>query len=311
MGFEAELQGLERPTAGDASVTLRITTFISNAWYDATAPYHPTAVGVWSRLGRRPASEATPRNINTAVLYASYRVGLAFWSRRDVELRSMLTRVDLDPDDTSTDISTAVGLGNVAAQAVLDARRHDGMNQLGDEGGRRFHLRPYADYTGYRPVNSPYRLRRPDRWQPDIQRKRTVLFGPQFVLNDAGTYRTQVFVTPQYALVEPYSYRSLGQFRVPAPKASQRFRSAAYRRQADEVLRASGMFGRRPPAHPWWSRALRRYRTWCLHTIHGPSSTMIAAKVVCGRAFTFGRRSTPVRQFAMSLATWRMITSLT
>jgi hypothetical protein len=59
------------PTAGDATLVLRVTTLITNAWFDAIAPYHPTAVGVYSRLSRRPASEsATNANMNVAMLYA-------------------------------------------------------------------------------------------------------------------------------------------------------------------------------------------------------------------------------------------------
>src|SRR5262245_51064737 len=42
----------------DAPIILRHTTLITNAWFDAIAPYHPTAVGVYSRLGRRPTAEA-------------------------------------------------------------------------------------------------------------------------------------------------------------------------------------------------------------------------------------------------------------
>jgi hypothetical protein len=34
------------PGANDATLVLRITTVITNAWFDAIAPYHPTAVGV-------------------------------------------------------------------------------------------------------------------------------------------------------------------------------------------------------------------------------------------------------------------------
>lgn len=48
------------PTGGDATLILRTTTLITNAWFDATAPYHPTAVGVYSRLGRRPAGSPPP-----------------------------------------------------------------------------------------------------------------------------------------------------------------------------------------------------------------------------------------------------------
>jgi hypothetical protein len=31
------------PSGGDASLVLRITTLITNAWFDASAPYHRTA----------------------------------------------------------------------------------------------------------------------------------------------------------------------------------------------------------------------------------------------------------------------------
>src|SRR5919197_825884 len=37
------------------------------AWFDAIAPFHAKAVGIYSNLGRRPASENTNRNKNTAV----------------------------------------------------------------------------------------------------------------------------------------------------------------------------------------------------------------------------------------------------
>ena len=62
--------------AGDATLVLRITTLITNAWFDAIAPYHDTAaVGVYSRLGRRPPQrQRTDANRNIAILYASYHV---------------------------------------------------------------------------------------------------------------------------------------------------------------------------------------------------------------------------------------------
>ena len=82
--------------------------------------------------------------------------------------RAMMKSVGLDPDDDRMDQTTAVGIGNFAAAAVLAARLHDGMNQLGDEGGRRYQLHPYNDYTGYQPVNSPFELRDPSRWQPNV-----------------------------------------------------------------------------------------------------------------------------------------------
>jgi hypothetical protein len=71
---------------------------LNNAWFDAIAPYHPTAVGVASRLGRRPASErATNRQRNIAILYASYRVLTGLLPKFEAQWREMLSGVGLDP----------------------------------------------------------------------------------------------------------------------------------------------------------------------------------------------------------------------
>lgn len=220
------LQGVSK-SAGDATLILRITTMVTNSWYDATAPYHPTAIGVYSRLGRRPAVEsATNANINTALLYASVQVLSSLLPNNKQAWRDMLVFAGLDPDDDSLDISTPVGLGNTAGQAVVAGRINDGMNQLGNI-SKDYSSTPYADYTGYRPVNTAYRLRNPSRWQPDLQKQ------------GMGIYKIQQFVTPQYALVEPYSYQTPTAFRVPRPRSSKHRRSSAYKAQADVVLAAS------------------------------------------------------------------------
>lgn len=216
------------PTGGDATLVLRVTTLVTNAWFDATAPYHPTAVGVYTRLGRRPASESTTnRNLNIAILYASYRVLGSLLPGQAQVWRDMLANVGLDPDDDSTDLATAIGIGNAAGTGVVIGREHDGMNQLGDEGGRTYNPMPYMDYTGYKLVNTAYRLSHPSRWQPDLQRQ------------GMGIYKIQQFVTPQYALTEPYSYPDPRAFRVPPPIDSNHRRVTDYRRQADQVLQAS------------------------------------------------------------------------
>lgn len=213
-------------TAGDATLVLRITTQVTNSWYDATAPYHPTAVGVYSRLGRL-ATPQTNRELNIALLYASAQVLRNLLPTRAAEWDAMLTNVGLNPQDNSTDTTTAIGLGNVAGFAVALGRQNDGMNQLGTEGGRTFNPLPYSDYTGYSPINTPERLFFPSRWQPDIQRK------------GLGLYKVQKFVTPQYRLVEPYSYPDPTVFRVPFPRASRARNFRHYKAQADEVLEES------------------------------------------------------------------------
>src|SRR5688500_15537484 len=53
-GVVPAIFGTVSPSGSDASLVLRVTTLITNACFDAIAPYHPTAVGVHSQLGRRP-----------------------------------------------------------------------------------------------------------------------------------------------------------------------------------------------------------------------------------------------------------------
>jgi hypothetical protein len=214
---------------GDATIVLRTTTLITHASFDAIAPYHPTMVGVSSRLGRRPAAEyATNRNKNIAIAYASYRVLLSLYPREAAAWRAMMTLAGQDPNNASTDPTTAIGIGNLAGNAVVADREHDGMNQLGDEGGKQFNRTPYEDTTGYEPRNSPFELRDPTRWQPDI---RTV---------GNGIYTIQKFVTPQMAITRPYTYRNVNPFRSPPPRDSQLRGPQGYQRykaQVDVVLR--------------------------------------------------------------------------
>jgi hypothetical protein len=216
------------PGVNDASLVLRITSMVSNCWFDAIAPYHPTAVGVYSRLGRRPADESvTNRNKNIAILYASYHILGSLFPRHSARWQGMLLSVGLDPHDDSEDATTPVGIGNLAGRAIVAVRERDGMNQLGDEGGRRYSLQPYADYTGYQPVNTAYELRDPGRWQPNI------------VTRGNGLFQVQQFVTPQWRVTLPYSYDNPNAFRVPTPAASNPKNKSAYQSQADEVLAAS------------------------------------------------------------------------
>jgi hypothetical protein len=215
------------PGGGDAPQILRVTTLITNGWFDAITPYHPTAVGVSADLGRRPAAERTERNRNVATLYASLRVLSATIPQATATWREMLATAGLDPDDDRHDLTTAVGIGNTAGDAVLADRAPDGMNQLGDERGCQVPCQPLADYTGYRPRNTPYTLTDPSHWQPLITG------------NGTGTFTSQVAAVPQWGRTRPYSYTDPDQFRVSHPRASDIRNRAAYRRQADQVIEQS------------------------------------------------------------------------
>lgn len=205
------------PSLGDATLINRIRFLIGLGMVDATAPYHPTAVGMYTRFPRQLEEERTDRNINTAMLHAAYHVLVALLPDREPVWREMMRDVGLDPDDLSTDSATPVGIGNLAGQGAVQARLYDGMNQLGD----------YLDTTGYFPVNSAFELRDPSRWQPGVRRIGT------------GVYMVQQFVTPQLANVEPFAPFNPRELRVAAPVASNVEDWEAYKSQVDAVLEIS------------------------------------------------------------------------
>ena len=205
------------PTLGDATLINRFRFIVSLAMVDAAAPYHPTAVGMYSRIPRRPQEEWSDSNINTAMLHGAYNALMGLLPERRNVWRDMMRDVGLDPDNRSVDLSTAAGIGNVAGRAAHEARLYDGINQTGD----------YQDTTGYMPVNSAFELRDPSRWQPGLRRQ------------GVGVYTVQHFVTPQLSNMEPIALFDPRELRVPPPVASDPANWEAYRAQADVVLETS------------------------------------------------------------------------
>ena len=195
-------------------------------WLDALAPYHPTAVGIYSDLGRRPAAEQTNRNKNIALIYSSFTSLNAVLPQYRANWIGMMNTAGLDPANTAEDPATPSGIGILAAKRALAARAHDGTNRYGDEGHQKYNRQPFSDFTGYRPVNTVYELRNPSRWQPDRIWKRNVS-------------TIQEFATPQFSRLRPYSFRSAERFNVPPPVRSDHRNKKAYKAQADEVLKAS------------------------------------------------------------------------
>ncbi|GAB2877494.1 vanadium-dependent haloperoxidase [Microbulbifer echini] len=214
------------PAANDATLVLRFTTLITNSWYDATAPYHPTAKGVYSDIGRMPPSTDNGE-LNIALSYASHKVLSGLFPHLISEWDDMLIELGLDPDNISEDTTTPIGIGNYAGRKVLEGRANDGMNQLGNEGDQLYHRLPYADYTNFKPANTAYKLRFPSKWQPAV------------LMDRPGVYRVQQFVTPQIALTTPYSYESPEEFTSPVPLKSKIWNFPSYVAQVNDVLNTS------------------------------------------------------------------------
>ncbi|KAI0556537.1 PAP2-like haloperoxidase [Gracilaria domingensis] len=125
-----------------------------------------------------------------------------------------LRRLNLEPVSPSRDPSTLNGWANRAGDRLANFFQNDGWNSLGDR-SRQTGRVPFEDFTGYRPVNSPYdepfRLARPLRWVPD-----------QLDLGNARLAH-QIHVVPQIA-------RAVDPLIVPAAEAAKRRVSPPFRR---------------------------------------------------------------------------------
>ncbi len=213
---EVDLNGA-RPT-----VLSRTLAIWATAMFDAWAAYDERAVG--SRLGgklRRPKSEHTLENKKKAISYASYKSLLFAYPESKDFLAAEMKNLGFDPTDQSTDPTKPEGVGNIAAQAVIDYRRNDGANQFGNEAGG--DGKPYGDFTYYAPVNPVDRILDPDRWQPIT-----------FTLAD-GRKITPGFLTPHWYRVKPFVLDRSSQFRPPPPPKTTTD-DDLLKRETDQVL---------------------------------------------------------------------------
>ncbi len=187
-----------RPT-----ITSRFLALIFTAVFDAWSRYDATATPVYLKeVARRPLREQTLSNKEIAISYAAYRALNEYYYNDSKLFREFMIELGLDPDDDSLDPNTPVGIGNLAGQSVIEARKHDGANQYGEEEGS--NGLSYADYTGYTPVNSADDNVDPDRWQP------------KYFSDGKGGKYAPACLTPYWQKVEPIGLQSADQFR-PGP----------------------------------------------------------------------------------------------
>jgi PAP2 superfamily len=242
---KAALQGVRDSKIGPPMVA-RALAIVHTCIFDAWAAYDDRALG--TRLGgslRRPRRERTLANMNMAISFAAYRAAVDLFPGSKAYLDGRLRMLGYDPDDGTTDATTPVGVGKLAAGAVLEFRHHDGANQLGDDPGGKPGV-AYSDYTGYvskntamdlrnyptcalptRPGFDPTTVSDPSRWQP------------LRYLDKSLKDFTQPFVGAQWSApdgrhVTPFALTSPAQLRSPTGPA--RYGSDAYVSQAQAVL---------------------------------------------------------------------------
>ena len=195
----------------------------ATAVYDAWAAYDEKAVG--TRLGdtlRRPKAERTEENKKKAIAYASHHALMFVYPESKDFLEGAMKELGYDASVVSNDPKKPEGVGYLAAQAVIEYRKNDGANQLGNEQGGE--AKPYSDYTYYRPVNPPDKIIDPDRWQPIT-----------FTKPD-GTKFTPGFLTPHWYRVKPFALESSAQFR-PGPPPMLTKDPDTLKKETDEVLK--------------------------------------------------------------------------
>lgn len=190
------------------------------AIYDAWALIDPVARPIYAspELGQtfdRPWGKAKAE----AISYAALEVLTELYPAQIPNFFDELNREGfgfeqfLEPEP-----GTAAWIGIAAANAVLDARDHDGANAA----------QHYADVSGYQPVNPPDAPRDqidPNRWQPlvvtdfnpSLRPADFVLNPPFFDPGEYGQFAPQMFITPHWPQVAPFALQSADQLRPPPP----------------------------------------------------------------------------------------------
>jgi PAP2 superfamily len=242
------LQGV-RDTKLSAPVVARALAIVHTCMYDAWAAYDNKAVGTQMQGAlRRPVSERTLANKEKAISYAAYRALVDLLpSDTDSVYKPLMKQLGYDPNDSSADIETPAGIGNVACAAVLEFRHHDQSNQLGD-----LAQGPYSDWTHFRPINmpSPFPMRLPSIHPIDMNH-----WQPLIYVGATGDFTTQMFAAAQWGHVTPFAMSSGDEFRdAVKSQPPALYGSDEYRSQAEELVKLSaGLTDEQKMMAEYWS----------------------------------------------------------
>src|ERR1700730_6864490 len=229
----AALQGVRDSKIGPPMVA-RALAIVHTCIYDAWAAYDEHALG--TQLGgklRQPPYQRRIFNQNEAISFAAYRAAVdLFPGDKATVLDPLMANLGYDPNDMSTNTETPSGVGNVACAAVLNFRHADGSNQLGNLTASGV---PYADYTGYVPLNPPSTVPVDPATVVDVNH-----WQPLQYFDASGTFVTPKFIGPQWNKVIPFALTSADQFRsLIAQSGPALFGSATFMQQAQDLITIS------------------------------------------------------------------------
>lgn len=201
------------------TVASRTYGILGTVMYDAWSAYE--GVPISTQLGdalQRPKHENTLANKEKALSYGAYRVLSQLFPDRIDALNDRMNSLGFDPNEMTSDTTTAAGIGNVMASTLMQFRRNDGSNQLGG----------YADTSGYTPINSPDKVIDITRWTPE------------HIPIDDAIAPIQTSLTPHWGEVTPFALESGSEFRPSAPEPFLLVEGATVDLTAKTITKADG-----------------------------------------------------------------------
>jgi hypothetical protein len=213
----AATQGVRNQPQGP-TVASRLYGVLGTAMYDAWSAYEATPIStVLGDTLQRPTSENTQANKQEAISFAAYRVLTELLPTQTANLTARMNSLGYNPNNTSTDTTTAAGIGNTIAATLMNARRNDGSNQLNG----------YVDTIGYSTPNTPTQVVNIELWTPES------------VPIDSGS-ALQTYLTPHWGTVQSFSLTDNAQYRPPEIIRFLSDRNASADLQAGTITRADG-----------------------------------------------------------------------
>jgi hypothetical protein len=204
-----------RPT-----ITSRFLGLTFVAIFDAWSRYDAKSIPVYmNNVQRRPKKEYSLKNKEITISYAAFGALCEYYLADKVLFETYMKEFGLDPNNKSLDPTTPVGIGNLAAKAVIEARKSDGSNQYGEEKGS--NGVPFFNYVGYEPINSADKSIDINHWQP------------KYFSDGKGGQFAPSCLTPFWGRVRPVALKSGNQFRpIPPPLVG----SEQLKKEVEEVI---------------------------------------------------------------------------
>lgn len=198
-------------TSPGPTIASRAYAMMHTAMFDAWSAYDlPAKSTTLEDSLQRPAAEDHSNNKAIAMSHAAYGVLVDLFPDEKSVFDATMVELELDPTNHTRDNTTPVGIGNTMADALLQERRQDGANQLGDSPNGVQGV-PYSNVSAYSASNAANESTFPDRWTPEFV---PIGVPPSSVDHD----HVQKFLTPHWGDVIPFAIDDVENFRPDAPQ---------------------------------------------------------------------------------------------